>query len=261
LNRPRLKRTQWLRFYYFSYFAECKKKNPKSTNDFPVVGVGASAGGLAAFKKLLGAIPEDSGMAYVLVQHLDPKHDSLLPELLQKATKVPVLEITDDIKVEPDHIYIIPSNKMLLATDGVLKLSPRPAPKSNKRNLPIDLFLSSLAAVHHSHSLGVVLTGTGSDGTEGLRAIKDEGGITFAQNEESAEWPEMPRNAVDAGVVDFVLELGEIPRKILEIINTFDQDEKEEEVISQSDEDVFRQIIALLRIRKGTDFTYKTVAR
>jgi len=233
-----------------------QKKPEKSANKFPVVGVGASAGGLAAFKKFLGAIPEDSGMAYVLVQHLDPKHDSLLPELLQRATRVPVLEISDDIKVEPDHIYIIPSNKMLLATDGVLKLSPRPAPKSNTRNLPINLFFSSLAAVHGPHSLGVVLTGTGSDGTEGLRAIKDEGGVTFAQDEESAEWPEMPRNAADAGVVDFVLSAGEIPRKILEIINTLDQDGKGEEAVSRSDEEVFRQVIALLRIRKGTDFTY-----
>src|SRR6187549_3049451 len=97
----------------------------KSTNQFPVVGIGASAGGLDAFKKLLTAIPENSGMAYVLVQHLDPKHESLLPSLLQKITKIPVQEISDDIKVLPDHIYIIPSNKMLLANDGVLQLSPR----------------------------------------------------------------------------------------------------------------------------------------
>ncbi len=217
-----------------------------------MVGVGASAGGLAAFKKFLGSIPEDSGMAYVLVQHLDPKHESLLPELLQKATKIPVLEITDDIKVQPDHIYIIPSNKMLLATDGVLKLSPRPAPKSKSINLPIDLFFRSLAVVHQSHSLGVVLTGTGSDGTKGLKAIKDEGGITFAQDEASAEWKDMPRNAIDAGVVDFVLPPEEIPKKIVSIIDTIDQNGKEKEVISQPEEDVFLQILALLRIRKGT---------
>ena len=90
-----------------------------STNTFPVVGIGASAGGLDAFKKLLKAIPENSGMAFVLVQHLDPKHESMLPELLQKVTSIPVLEISDDIKVQPNHIYIIPSNKMLVANDGV----------------------------------------------------------------------------------------------------------------------------------------------
>ena len=119
------------------------KDNPKilSPNLFPVVGIGASAGGLDAFKKLLKAIPENSGMAFVLVQHLDPTHESLLPDLLQKVTTIPVLEITDDIKVQPDHIYIIPSNKMLLANDGILQLSPRPEKGKNQRNLPIDLFL------------------------------------------------------------------------------------------------------------------------
>src|SRR5678816_252961 len=91
-----------------------------SSSTFPVIGIGASAGGLEAFKKLLGAIPENSGMAYVLVQHLDPRHESLLPELLQKVTKLPVFEIADEVKVLPDHIYIIPSNKMLVASDGVL---------------------------------------------------------------------------------------------------------------------------------------------
>ena len=108
----------------------------KSTNLFPVVGIGASAGGLDAFKKLLKAIPEDSGMAYVLVQHLAPKRESMLPELLQKVTNIPVLEISDDIKVEPNHIYVIPSNKMMMATDGVLLLAPRPAKSKTVLCLP-----------------------------------------------------------------------------------------------------------------------------
>ncbi|TXD85578.1 PAS domain S-box protein [Subsaximicrobium wynnwilliamsii] len=228
----------------------------KSKNKFPVVGVGASAGGLAAFKKLLSAIPEDSGMAYVLVQHLDPNHDSLLPELLQKATKIPVLEITDDIKVAPNNIYIIPSNKMLLATEGVLKLNPRPAPKSNNINLPINLFFNSLALVHQSHSLGVVLTGTGSDGTAGLEAIKEQGGMTFAQDEASAEWKDMPRNAIDAGVVDFILPPENIPKKIIAMLAKLDKDGQEKDPVSEPDEQAFRQILSLLRTRKGTDFTY-----
>lgn len=233
-----------------------KKSLIKSANKFPVVGIGASAGGLAAFKDLVSAIPEDSGMAYVLVQHLDPNHESLLPELLQKVTKVPVLEISNDIKVEPDHIYIIPSNKMLLANDGVLELSPRPAPEKNKRNLPIDLFFSSLAIVHQSYSLGVVLSGTGYDGTAGLKAIKDEGGLTFAQDQESAEWKDMPKNAVDEGVVDFILKPAEIPAKILEVVSAIDRNGVEKDDISQEEEEVFRKILSLLRIRKGTDFTY-----
>ncbi|MBC7616786.1 MAG: chemotaxis protein CheB, partial [Pedobacter sp.] len=163
----------------------------KSTNAFPVVGIGASAGGLDAFKKLLKAIPEFSGMAYVLVQHLHPDHNSMLPDILQKVTKIPVLEISDDIKVLPDHIYIIPSNKMMIANDGVLQLTPRTTSK-NELNLPIDLFFTSLAEVHQSHSIGVVLSGTASDGTKGLIAIKEHGGITFAQDEESAAYNGMP---------------------------------------------------------------------
>ncbi len=158
----------------------------RSSNLFPVVGIGASAGGLDAFKKLLKAIPENSGMAYILVQHLDPAHESILADLLQRVTPIPVQEITDNIQVVADHIYIIPSNKLLTATDGVLKLSDR-LPKSH-RNMPIDIFFSSLAEVHQSHAIGVVLSGTANDGTLGLKAIKDHGGITFAQELKSAAY-------------------------------------------------------------------------
>ena len=230
----------------------------KSANLFPVVGIGASAGGLDAFKKLLKAIPLDSGMAYVLVQHLDPSHESMLPELLQKVTKIPVMEIADDIKVLPDHIYIIPSNKMMIANDGVLELTPRPAKNKNERNLPIDLFFTSLAEVHQSHAIGVVLSGTASDGTQGLKAIKDHGGITFAQDEESAAYEGMPHSAAQAGVVDFILPPDKIPQKLLEVVNiiTTNGNEPDEKNLLQPDEDVFKQILSLLRIRKGTDFTY-----
>ena len=234
------------------------KEKPKVVSDnlFPVVGIGASAGGLDAFKKLLKAIREDSGMAYVLVQHLDPDHESLLPSLLQKVTSIPVSEISDEIKVVPDHIYIIPSNKMLVANDGVLQLSPRPAKSKKERNLPIDLFFTSLAEVHQSHAIGVVLSGTASDGTQGLKAIKDHGGITFAQDEESAAYDSMPHSARMAGVVDFVLPPEEIPKKLFEIKHQVNRSDQELEKLSQPDEDVFRQILSLLRIRKATDFTY-----
>ena len=234
------------------------KEKPKIVSDnlFPVVGIGASAGGLDAFKKLLKAIPEDSGMAYVLVQHLDPDHESLLPSLLQKVTTIPVSEISDEIKVVPDHIYIIPSNKMLVANDGVLQLSPRPAKSKKERNLPIDLFFTSLAEVHQTHAIGVVLSGTASDGTQGLKAIKDHGGITFAQDEESAAYDSMPHSARMAGVVDFVLPPEEIPKKLFEITQQVNRSDEELQNFPQADEEVFRQILSLLRIRKGTDFTY-----
>lgn len=228
----------------------------KSANLFPVVGIGASAGGLDAFKRLLKAIPENSGMAYVLVQHLDPTHESLLPELLQKVTSIPVLEIADDIKVKPDHIYVIPSNKMMVASDGVLLVAPRPAKSKNERNLPIDLFFTSLAQVHEAHAIGVVLSGIASDGTLGLKAIKDHGGITFAQDEVSAAYEGMPHSAVMAGVVDFILPPEEIPQKILEISKSINGDGSGEQNQPLENEELFKHIISLLRIRKGTDFTY-----
>ncbi len=233
---------------------EIDKTLIKSENHFPVVGIGASAGGLDAFKKLLKAIPVDSGMAYVLVQHLDPSHESMLVEILQKVTLIPVLEIADDIKVQPNHIYILPSNKMMIANDGVLELTPRPAKSKMERNLPIDLFFTSLSEVHQSHAIGVVLSGTASDGTMGLKAIKEQGGITFAQDEASAAYEGMPNSAVEAGVVDFVLPPDKIPQKLLEVISIIKG--KDVEDIPQQDEDVFKQILSLLRIRKGTDFTY-----
>ena len=131
-----------------------KTQPPATVQNFPIVGIGASAGGLDAFKRLLIAIPENSGMAYVLVQHLDPSHESILPEILQRVTKIPVYEITEDIHLAPDHIYIIPSNKILTSTDGVLQLTPR-----DKKivNLSIDVFFTSLADVHKEFAVGVVL--------------------------------------------------------------------------------------------------------
>ena len=192
----------------------------RSTNEFPVVGIGASAGGLDAFKKLLSAIPIDSGMSYVFVQHLKSTHESLLPEILQKVTRIPVLEISDDIKIEQNHIYVIPSNKMLTANDGVLQLRPRE--KDKKINLLIDIFFISLAEVHQNNAIGVVLSGIASDGTEGLKSIKDHGGITFAQDNASSIYNSMPQNAIHAGVVDFVLPPEEIPQKIIDLVKNMD---------------------------------------
>ncbi|MEP7235246.1 MAG: chemotaxis protein CheB [Ignavibacteriota bacterium] len=241
------------------------KKNkimpPAVEQNFPVVGIGASAGGLDAFKRLLKAIPEDSGMAYVLVQHLDPSHESILPEILSRTTKIPVHEITDDIKLAPDHIYIIPSAKSLTSTDGVLKLTKR---DRKIQNLPIDVFFTSLAEVHTSFAVGVVLSGTGSDGTLGLKAVKEHGGITFAQDSESAAYDSMPQSAVNAGVVDFILSPEKIPAQLLQIGKTYrtahaltgDTGAENGQAIPKDDEDVFKQILLLLRQRSSVDFTY-----
>jgi two-component system CheB/CheR fusion protein len=234
-----------------------QRSKPKilSTNQFPVVGIGASAGGLDAFKRLLKAIPEDSGMAYILVQHLDPAHESILAELLQRVTKIPVQEITNNVHVVPDHIYIIPSNKLLTATDGVLQLSAR-LPKT-QRNLPIDVLFYSLAEVHQNHAIGVVLSGTATDGTLGLKAIKEQGGITFAQDQQSAAYAGMPQSAIDAGVVDFILPPEKIPGQLLLLSGGVKvSPPAAEEDGEQIEENAYKQIISLIRISAGVDFTY-----
>src|SRR6187402_1091239 len=139
------------------------------TPNFPIVGIGASAGGLDAFKKLVEAIPADSGMAYVLVQHLAPTHESLLPQILSTYTDLPVHEIPEEIILAPNHIYIIPENAMLVAVDGTLRILPRDL--SQKKNMVIDVFFKSLAEVHKSFAVGVILSGTGFDGAVGLKSI------------------------------------------------------------------------------------------
>ncbi len=232
-----------------------KTQPPATVQNFPIVGIGASAGGLDAFKRLLKAIPESSGMAYVLVQHLDPTHESILPEILQRVTKIPVLEITDDIPLAPDHIYVIPSSKMLFSTDGVLKLIER---EKKTLNLSIDIFFTSLADVHKEFAVGVVLSGTGSDGTLGLKAIKEQGGISIAQDLESAAYDNMPQSAMNAGVVDFILAPEKIPAQLLQINSAYKTNHfyKDEEELPKDDEDIFKQILLLLHQRSGVDFTY-----
>jgi two-component system, chemotaxis family, CheB/CheR fusion protein len=179
---------------------------------FPIVGIGASAGGLEAFTELLQGLPSDTGMAFVFIQHLDPKHVSLLTDLLQRQTKMRVLEATDGQKVEPDRVYVIPRNTHMGLVRGTLTLTPRysaPFP-----HMPIDPFLQSLAAELKSRSIGVILSGNASDGAQGMTAIKASGGITFAQSIETAKHDGMPRSAVAAGCVDFVLSPLEIGKEL-----------------------------------------------
>jgi len=234
---------------------EIDKPKILSQNLFPVVGIGASAGGLEAFKKLITAIPENSGMAYILVQHLHPEYESALPEILQRVTSIPVIEISDNVHVNPNHIYVIPSNKMLVATDGVLKLSPRLA---KERNMSIDIFFSSLAEVHQGHSIGVILSGTGADGTAGLKDIKDHGGLTFAQDPASAAYDGMPQHAIDAAIVDFILPPEKISERLMELQQSFaiSSSGDEPDAKDKINEDGFRQILALLKIRVGVDFSF-----
>ena len=183
--------------------AEAQRAEPASRRkSFPIVGIGASAGGLEAFSRLLQSLPLGTGMAFVLVQHLDPAHESVLAALLARCASLPVCEITDNQRVEPDHIYVIPPNASLAITHGRLRLQKRK--DSDQAQRVIDSFLVSLAQDQHERAIAVVLSGTASDGTAGLEAIKAEGGITFAQDE-TAKYDSMPRSAVAAGCVDLVL--------------------------------------------------------
>ncbi len=184
------------------------------TSGFCVVGVGASAGGLEAFSELLNALPADTGLGFVLVQHLDPRRESILVNLLALKTLMPVTHVEDGMPVSPDHIYVAPPNTEVRIENRVLRLVPRP--KGIEQHRPIDSFFASLAADMHNRAIGVVLSGNASDGTLGLKAIKDEGGITMAQDG-SAKFDSMPRSAIGAGVVDFVLPPVGIARELSEI--------------------------------------------
>src|SRR5713101_1351571 len=185
-----------------------------STPAFPVVGIGASAGGLEAFTHLLEHLPADTGMGFVLVQHLDPDHESALVQILARVTSMPVREVANELRIAPNHVYIIPPNTDMATAQGVLKLQRRQAGRAPHHS--IDFFFESLAEDQHECAVGVILSGTASDGTLGLEAIKAEGGITFAQDE-SAKYDSMPRSAIAAGCVDFVLSPENIAKELARI--------------------------------------------
>ena len=218
-----------------------------------IVGVGASAGGLEAFTELLSHLPDDTGMAYVLIQHLDPSHDSYLTELLSKASKMPVSEVKGEIRAEANHVYVIPPRSNLDISDGVLRTPPRP---DSGRNMPIDSFLRALAADRGSKAAGVVLSGTGSDGTLGLQAIRDVGGITFAQEMGSAKFDSMPRSAVAAGVADFVLPPAGIARRLVVIARGSHALAESREATESPGFPELAKILRLVRNATGVDFTH-----
>lgn len=221
---------------------------------FPIVGIGASAGGLETYSEMLRYTPTDTGMAFVLVQHLDPKHASILAELLHKTTRMPVREAADGLKVEPDHVYVIPPNSNLAILHGALHLIPRV--EKTGQHMPIDYFFRSLAQDQGSQAIGVVLSGTASDGAQGLRAIKSEGGITFSQDPETAKYDGMPRAAIAAGV-DFILP----PRGIAEELARISRHPYITRPIApkaapEVEGDFLQKIFILLRSITGADFTY-----
>ena len=218
-----------------------------------IVGVGASAGGLEAFTELVSHLPDDTGMAFVLIQHLDPSHESHLTELLSKASRMPVSEVKGETLAKANHVYVIPPRRNLGISDGVLQTPPRP---DSGRNMPIDSFLRALAADRGSKAAGVVLSGTASDGTQGLRAIKAAGGITFAQEMGTAKFDSMPRSAIAAGVADFVLPPAEIARQLVAIARRLQIPVESQEAIKPPGDPELAKVLRLVRTATGVDFTH-----
>src|SRR5882724_2869365 len=232
------------------------QRQPSRRASFPIVGVGASAGGLEAFTQLLKALGSGTEMAYVLVQHLDPSHESALTELLAKATEMPVRQVTDPTQVEPNHVYVIPPNVDMSISQGILRLTPRTEKQGH--HMPIDRFLRSLAEDQRSNAIGVILSGTASDGTLGLAVIKAEGGITFAQDDKSAKFDGMPQSAIAAGCVDFVLPpdaiAGELARIRAHPYLATSSSSRTAELVPDGDPQL-KDILHLLRTANGVDFS------
>ena len=229
---------------------------PSASKPFPIVGIGASAGGLEALTGFLKALPPDTGMAFVVIQHMDPTHESMLNRLLAKSTLMPVQQIADGTEVESNQVYVIPPNMDVAIRRGRLKLSARSLVPLGHN--PVDTFLSALAEDQRSKAIGIILSGIGSDGTKGLRAIKAEGGITFAQDEESAKYPGMPLNAVAAGCVDLVLPPDKIARELARMNRHPYLEIAPEAFVPETppvEDGNIRKIFRLLRASTGVDFS------
>jgi two-component system CheB/CheR fusion protein len=225
----------------------------KTENEFPIVGVGASAGGLDPIRKLLENLPIDTGMAFVVIQHLATGQESMLPEILSRSTKMKVIQVADGMIVEKDSVYVIPPGTILTLKNSYLKLATR-----GSSFKPINDFMISLASERKTQAIGIVMSGTGNDGTEGLKAIKAEGGIAFAQEPSTAQYPDMPKNAIAAETSDFILSPENIAKELVRIakhpqLMPFKKQEKVEPEKVESD---LKKIIMLLKTTFGVDFTH-----
>ncbi|MCP4196780.1 MAG: chemotaxis protein CheR, partial [Proteobacteria bacterium] len=226
---------------------------------FPIVALGASAGGLEAFETFFKAMPSDSGIAFVLIAHLDPTHVSLLPELVQKRSSMRVHQVRDGMKVERNNVYVIPPNKNLTILNGILQLMDLTKPRG--ANLPIDSFFRSLAQDQGERAIGIVLSGTASYGTLGLRAIKEAGGLVVVQDPKSAQYDGMPHSAIATGLVDYVLPPDEMPARLIDYVQR-----PLAQIVRPGVEtdDALQKIFILLRSQTGHDFSHykeKTVYR
>src|SRR5512141_1271250 len=180
--------------------------------EFPIVGIGASAGGLDPIRILLENLPVDTGMSFVVIQHLATGQESMLPEILSRSTKMTVLQVSDGMKVEKDHVYVITPGTTMTLKNDCLRLAPKGLALK-----PINDFMISIASERKTQAIGIIMSGTGNDGTEGLKAIKAEGGITFVQDPSTAQYPDMPKNAITLETPDFVLSPEMIAQELVRI--------------------------------------------
>jgi two-component system, chemotaxis family, CheB/CheR fusion protein len=220
---------------------------------FPVVGIGASAGGLEALEIFLKNVPAECGIAFVIVQHLDPTHKGIMVELLQRVTAIPVVQVSDRLRIEPDHVYVIPPNKDMSLLHGILHLLDPVEPRGLR--LPIDYFFHSLADDLQQQSIGVILSGMGSDGSLGLRAIKEKGGGIFVQDPSSAKFDGMPRSAIDACQADIIAPVEELPAKILSYLKHFSSAVKQDLPLEERALSGLEKVVILLRTHTGQDFS------
>ncbi|KPG97673.1 chemotaxis protein [Pseudomonas sp. RIT-PI-q] len=241
-----------------------------STLDFPVVGIGASAGGLQAIRLFFENMPQDNGMAFVIILHLSPDHESIADKIIQESTNMPVLQVTETVPIEKNRVYVISPAQRLTMNDGFLEVSTPDSRES--RHASIDLFFRDLADVHRERAFWVVLSGTGSDGAVGLSRIKEQGGITLAQAPEDAEFDGMPRAAIETHMVDLVLPVVDMPQKLLELWRNSQEislptvNEPEQQTIaalSEREAVVAEQLLhdVLIQLRTGTGHDFKHYKR
>ena len=219
---------------------------------FPIIGIGASAGGLEAFEQFLSNVPDNSGMAYVIIQHLDPNQKGMLPELLQRITKMKVIQAKDRMLVLPNYVYVIPPNKSMSILNGALRLHETIEERGLR--LPIDYFLRSLAEDRQDRCAGIILSGMGSDGSSGIRAIKERNGIAMVQEPANAKFDSMPRNAIESVLVDIIAPVNELPEKLFEFFKKIPVIKLDFDIENQ-DKTSLSKIITLLRIQTGNDFS------
>ena len=230
------------------------------TPPFPIIGIGASAGGLEAFEAFFSTLPAEPGMAFVLVQHLQPTTKSILAELVSRFTPMPVRQVADGLAVELNQVYIIPPDYEMALLHGRLHLFTPQAERGHR--LPIDTFFRSLAADLHEHAIGIILSGTGSDGTLGARTIAGEGGMVMAQAPQSAPYDGMPRSAIATDVVNYILPPAEMPAKLLAYAQQMFRHllpagvKAEVPLLQAVTNDALQKIFILLRARTGHDFSY-----